>query len=678
MGLNANKRYRQRIDDSHARVCPMESDQVRYSRAGDAFHYRWAARRCLRLIELNSELRCVTIERSREFKLAGEYAIDVGEYSTVKGGGEAVEYFQLKHSTVRLAKGFSFSELKPTLVQFAKRYTAAFLKTNKPCKPGSVKFTLITNRSISQAVKAAVVALRDNRPSAYKRKFEQATKLKGLDLAGFCAALSLQDDVGDYRQQKADLRRDMAVYLSGFVEGNDVDGLIALVIDRALPQSDGNSNKGEINQQDVLSRLGVTAMRQLFPAERRLENLAMPLKRMQHDDIFRRILAQSRPSIVHAAGGVGKSVVARQLADSLPAGSWGLVYDCFGAGNYRNPSEPRHRPRDALVQIANELAVAGLCRPLIVRAGEPNDSIFRSFLERLSQAIRSLRTVDSAAILAVFVDAADNAEMAAADAGETGFVRGLLREALPDGCRLVMLCRTERIDLLQPPSTVQKIELQPFNLAETTLHLQRSYPASTRDHAREFHRLTGGNPRVQAYALVSTSARVEEMLSDIGPTASTLDEQIGAQLRTAISRLMDLNPQIVAEQIDRICVGLATLPPYIPLEVLAKAAAVEIAAIQSFVSDLGRPLWVTDDAVQFRDEPTESWFRKTYGATPEQIESYIAILEPLTASSTYASKALPQLMHRGGQHVRLMALALSDELLPANNPVDSRNIRVYR
>jgi hypothetical protein len=40
---------------------------------------------------------------------------------------------------------------------------------------------------------------------------------------------------------------------------------------------------------------------------------------------------------------VGKSVVARQLVESLPVGSCGLVYDRFGAGNYRDESEPRHR-----------------------------------------------------------------------------------------------------------------------------------------------------------------------------------------------------------------------------------------------------------------------------------------------------------------------------------------------
>jgi hypothetical protein len=61
----------------------MDNDLVRYSRAGDVFHYRWAARRCLRLIHPKSLLKRVVIEGSEESKIAGEYAIDVAEYSAL-------------------------------------------------------------------------------------------------------------------------------------------------------------------------------------------------------------------------------------------------------------------------------------------------------------------------------------------------------------------------------------------------------------------------------------------------------------------------------------------------------------------------------------------------------------------------------------------------------------------
>ena len=64
-------------------------ESVRFSRAGDVFHYRWAARRCLRMVYPKSSLRCVVIEGSgpKERELAGEYVIDVAEYSASEESG---------------------------------------------------------------------------------------------------------------------------------------------------------------------------------------------------------------------------------------------------------------------------------------------------------------------------------------------------------------------------------------------------------------------------------------------------------------------------------------------------------------------------------------------------------------------------------------------------------------
>lgn len=44
----------------------MENELVRYSRAGDIFHYRWVARRCLRLISPKSLINQIVIEGSKE------------------------------------------------------------------------------------------------------------------------------------------------------------------------------------------------------------------------------------------------------------------------------------------------------------------------------------------------------------------------------------------------------------------------------------------------------------------------------------------------------------------------------------------------------------------------------------------------------------------------------------
>ena len=97
----------------------MENKLVKYSRAGDVFHYRWAACRCLRLIHPKSPLKCIIIEGSKESKSAGEYVIDVSEYEKIdENSCEKVSYFQLKHSTKRVDKCFTLSELKKTINGF--------------------------------------------------------------------------------------------------------------------------------------------------------------------------------------------------------------------------------------------------------------------------------------------------------------------------------------------------------------------------------------------------------------------------------------------------------------------------------------------------------------------------------------------------------------------------------
>jgi hypothetical protein len=320
-------------------------------------------------------------------------------------------------------------------------------------------------------------------------------------------------------------------------------------------------------------------------------------------------------------------VVAKQIAESLPKDSVGILYDCFGGGKYRNTSEPRHRPYDALTQMANEMATKGLCTLMISNPGIPIDALFRSFLGRITEALKQLRKANKKAILVLLIDAADNAEMAATEVGDQCFANKLLREPLPAGCRLVMLCRTERINLLRPQSKVHQYLLTPFSKTESIIHLRNTYPSASDKDGLEFHRLTTGNPRVQANALAIRHQNVGEVLANLGPVGATVNEQIAEQLQSAISAIKDRQSAVSSKQVDAVCQGLANLPPFIPIEILAKVAGVDVFTVQSFVSDLGRPLWHTEDAVQFRDEPTETWFRENFSARKEQIREYVSALD---------------------------------------------------
>lgn len=472
-------------------------------------------------------------------KAAGEYVIDLAEYSEANNQN-FVAYYQLKHTSRRRHKKFTLSELKDTIAGFAGRYSANTLTKKGGRVANTATFHFVTNRPVGERVKKYIKDLANglNLPKKSQKAFERITGLSSKHLQSFCSSLFIVDDEGDYTAQKQKLYGEMAEYIAGFINSDEVDKLINLVSERVLP----NSNR-EIHREDVLQKLGVSSERALFPAPPIFEKLSSIIVREQQGDLLQQIVKFHDPTIVHAAGGVGKSVVARQIVESLPNGSVGIVYDCFGGGKYRNRSEPRHRACDALIQIANELAIKGLCTTLIGHPGVPSDALFRSFLDRIDTASAELLKANKKALLVLLIDAADNAEMAAEEFSEPCFVSELLREKLPATCRLVMLCRTERVHLLRPPSNVLKFQLRPFSKRETSEHLRKRFPNALNREAIEFYRLTAGNPRVQANALAVKQTDLQEILASLGPVRTTVDDQIADQLASAINTIRDKQTQ---------------------------------------------------------------------------------------------------------------------------------------
>ncbi len=650
----------------------VDNDLVRYSRAGDAFHYRWAARRCLRLVNPLSKIKQIVIEGSKESPLAGEYNIDVSEYRiSNENEKEEVFYFQLKHSTKRVNKPYNLSDLKSTIEGFAERFNVVRKKKDI----ANYKFILITNRSVKKRVKECIQNIINGNISdkRLRNTLERYTGLRNKKLRQFCRAIELKDGEGGYVEQKYSLHTELSEIVAGTVDNTIVDSLISFVGDQALP----NSN-GLILKEDVLKRFGVSSEMELLPAVSEVEDVSEYLKREQHDEIINVIKDNVEPVIIYASGGIGKSVLAHQLVSSLSGSSHGLVYDCFDSGRYRARSSSRHRHKTAFTQIINEMAIGGFCEPLIPSDQYHDETMMKRFLISLDSVSKSIRKSDPDALCYVFIDAADNAEMAAKEFNEPCFANQILREAIPEGCRIVLLCRPERKELLKPPSSIQSIELQPFSQNETKKHLLYYFPNATQEDVLEFHRLSSQNPRVQANALGAGKSSIQELLESLGPSPTTVDEQISDQLKQAVNKIKDELPVDFQSPIDAICIGLANLPPLVPIHVLAKASDVKEDLVKSFVLDIGRPLWIGENAVQFRDEPTETWFRENFSASNDQIIEYIERLKSLALEIPYVSEALPSLLHSSGNYSELIELALSENFLPEDNPIDARNIRVYR
>jgi len=659
---------------------------VRFSRDGDQFHYLWAARRCLLLLSPTSGLVAVSIEGASKAETAlgksldtGEELIDVAEYygNEVIEKASCVRYIQLKHSTKHAGKPWTASGLENTLRGFANRYRALKQLFEAKAFDGRLEFHFISNRPISpdflEVVDDAANGAITRHPNNL-RKLEEFTGLSGLPLSNFCKLLRIEGNHYGYWDQRNILSQD----ISGYLPDTDVDApvqLKELVTLKALSKSTENPT---ITKMDVLRALKTDESR-LFPAPLLIKDPEDIVPRELEPYLIGQIIdADSRPVVIHAASGVGKSVFATRIKLGLPVGSVCIVYDCFGNGQYRSASAYRHRHKDALVQIANELAGRGLCHPLIPTVYADPASYTRAFLYRLKQSITSLVAEFPDAVLCIVVDAADNAQMAADEIGEyRSFAHDLLREQLPQGVRLVMLCRTHRQDLLDPPPQTLCLELQPFSLKETAAYLRHAFSEATAIDIDEFHRLSSHNPRVQAMAL-SRNATLPEILRALGPNPTTVEDTIASLLDDAVANLRYKAGPTESTQIDLICAGLSALRPLIPISVLASISCVDASAVKSFAVDLGRPLIVIGDTIQFFDEPAETWFKEHFKPKPSQLGAFIETLKPLSSNSTYVASALPQLMLEANQFADLVEMALSSRGLPDGNPIEKRDVELQR
>ena len=662
------------------------SDLVRYSRDGDQFHYFWAARHCLLLLSPDSSLKAITIEgvspsevTDEDRSPTGEELIDVAEYYGSENIGQAtlIRYIQLKHSTIRADQAWAPSELKKTLKGFAARYAALQQHFHAEELNSKLEFWFVSNRPFNTNFLEAVHDAAEGAPARHAAdltKLEQFTSLSGSALAAFCKLLRLEGNQEGLWDQENMLAQDVSCYL---VDA-DVDApvqLKELVTKKAGSASAGNPT---ITKVDVLRALQ-TDESHLFPAPCLIKDIDNAVPRDQESELFREIVrVDNKPVIVHADAGLGKSVFASRIKFLQPIGSFSVLYDCFGNGQYRSASGYRHRHKDALVQIANQLSAEGLCHPLIPSTYAEPSAYVRAFIYRLGQSIDSLRSQNPKALLFIIIDAADNAQMAAEEVGEArSFVRDLIREQLPDGVRLVALCRTHRQDYLEPPHDALRLEIQPFSRSETAAHLRQVFVDATEQDVDEFHRLSSQNPRVQAIAM-SWKVPLYETLRALGPNPTTVEDTIGNMLEASVAKLRDVAGTAEKAQIDRICAGLAVLRPLIPLSVLSSMSGVSEAAIKSFSFDLGRPILVAGNTIQFFDEPAETWFRERFKPATGDLTGFIANLKPLAENSAYVASVLPQLMLEAGQFEELVELALTSQALPSNSPVEMRDVELQR
>lgn len=641
------------------------AENVRATRTGDRYHYFWASRRALRLLDLDTDLELISIEGARDGEvLPGDEVIDIGEYY---GGSDLatctrLRCFQLKHSTFRLGAAITSSELENTLSKFAAIYRSAQAVGNE----SKLQFAFVANRRLNTKVRETLVeiAAAEQSPShAVEAGLLRRYMGFGADLASeadFCARLVVSDCSEDIDDVERLLQEDLNQYLPGGGTGAETAQLMDKVATLATTQSKTRT----LNRGDVLLVLRAYE-EDLFPAKPRFEELTHVIETEDVGVIARRLRTEdTNKLLLTAVGGVGKSVLTTLLKAALDASddSVTIVFDCFAGGDYRRVSSKRHPHKIALTQIANELASRGLCSPLIPSPVADERAYVRTFMRKLQQASDLLRVVNPDALLSVIVDAADNAVIAANEFGERPFVGDLFREDWPANTRLVALCRPERADALNLPAQVPAQSLKGFQQQETLAHLRTRFPDATEEQAAQLHVLSTHNPRVQAMAMesaASADAAISALEIVVGRPGDPLDSLLADQIDSIAEQ-----GHLPKDALKRLCQALATLHPAIPLDVLGEISSIPPDAIRSFAIALGRGLHLDSDTLQFRDEPTETWFRNTHQLNPAQRRDFAHKVTPLAEWSPYVANLLPQVYFEADMLDELVQFALSESGLP--------------
>ena len=147
-----------------------------------------------------------------------------------------------------------------------------------------------------------------NMNKRFSQTLKKYTKIDGKELIRFCSLLNLEDSEGDYNVQKEDLRIEMARLQPGSIDPAQVASIVSLVQEKVLPDSDG-----EIIKEDILRPFGVASEKQLFPAPPLFEETDNLTIREQYQSILNTITTADQPLIIHAEGGVGKSVFSQYV-----------------------------------------------------------------------------------------------------------------------------------------------------------------------------------------------------------------------------------------------------------------------------------------------------------------------------------------------------------------------------
>ncbi|MBN9686409.1 MULTISPECIES: NACHT domain-containing protein [unclassified Corallococcus] len=571
---------------------------------------------------------------------------------------------QVKYSKAAELKPFRVADAKKTIEKFANTYRAHLRKHGVTKTRAKLRFELVTNRPILAELEHAVQKLAagtapSGAAAAQAKQFQAAARLHGKELVEFARRIQFTGLTGDLQASK----RDLAAALSDWTAARDSQARLWLNEIRQLARdkaSLASEQRNVISRTDLLAAFEIGHEDDLLPCPTSFPDVGAVVAREQLADTATMIPALDRPLMIHADGGVGKTVFLCSLARQLESAHEVVLFDCFGMGQYRAPSDARHLPGRGLLHIVNRLACRGLCDPLLPGTYNDNDLI-RTVRSRLTQAAETGARSTRDRQLILLLDAIDNAGEHASAQDETSFPLLLLRELATAGriagMQLVVSARSHRRAAATGGVDCSELELLPFSIEESREFLRPRVNRLTEARLLVAQSRSRGNGRILEHLAKEGADLLAQ--SEVNKVIH-LDDLLRKKIQDA---LRDAEKQGYRDgTIHAFLGGLATLPPPVPIQEFAEANGLSEGAANSFASDLADLLEHTKHGIMFRDEPTETLIRETYGADKAALRALAKNLLAMQERSLYAATTLPDLLKQLGDGDQLFDLAFDPRM----------------
>jgi len=279
------------------------------------------------------------------------------------------------------------------------------LRKKRNGSPSGIRLQLISNQPADPDVVQLLRDVASGRTVSGDAKDAGNRLLRSSGLEGdtfreFAASLDLSQTGSRFV-----IRENILRTISTWTEGDAralTDSLLRFMRQKMMPES-----KGEwIRRETILAELGFSDLRALFPCPPELASVRHIIKRKTSCEIVAEMTAGRKHLCVHGHAGSGKTTTLREIASQLPTGSLMVVFDCYGAGRYLDSDAYRHRPKDAFLQLSNDLA-SKLRVPLLLTRSDDVDYP-HAFHDRLEKSAQAVSGLGQAALLIIAIDAADN------------------------------------------------------------------------------------------------------------------------------------------------------------------------------------------------------------------------------------------------------------------------------